>query len=116
MRIGPVFRPGARCVFWALQKMSFHIWNLFPAWALSVHIGEPWFMLVERGFKVMNVEVVGDAYAIASNYLRKTGAIADVIATHEPLLTIVVELFRRGECNRIRLANQAIARFETEFI
>ncbi len=41
-------------------------------------------MLVERGFKVMNVEVVGDAYAIASNYLRKTGAIADVIATHEP--------------------------------
>jgi hypothetical protein len=73
-------------------------------------------MLVERGLKVMNVEVVGDAYAIASNYLRKTGAIADVITPHEPLLAIVVELFRRGECNRIRLANQAIARFETEFI
>ena len=32
-------------------------------------------MLVERGLKVMNVEVVGDAYAIASSYLRKTGAI-----------------------------------------
>ena len=31
-------------------------------------------MLVERGLQVMNVEVVGDAYAIASNYLRKTGA------------------------------------------
>ena len=73
-------------------------------------------MLVERGLKVMSVEVIGDAYAIASNYLRKTGAIADVIATHEPLLAIVVELFHRGECNRIRLANQAIARFETEFI
>ena len=34
-------------------------------------------MLVERGIQVMNFEVVGDAYAIASNYLHKTGAIAD---------------------------------------
>ena len=34
-------------------------------------------MLVERGLQVMNVEVVGDAYAIASNYLRRTGAIPD---------------------------------------
>jgi hypothetical protein len=72
-------------------------------------------MLVERGLKVMNVEVVADAYAIASNYLRKTGAISDIIATNEALLEIVVGVFHRGECNRIRLANQAIARFETEF-
>lgn len=72
-------------------------------------------MLVERGLKVMNVEVVADAYAIASNYLRKTGAISDIIATNEAMLEIVVGLFHRGECNRIRLANQAIARFETEF-
>jgi hypothetical protein len=72
-------------------------------------------MLVERGLKVMNVEVVADAYAIASNYLRKTGAISDIIATNEALLEIVVGLFHRGECNRIRLANQAIARFESEF-
>jgi hypothetical protein len=71
-------------------------------------------MLVERGLKVMNVEVVADAYAIASNYLRKTGAISDIIATNEALLEIVVGLFHRGECNRIRLANHAIARFETE--
>ena len=34
-------------------------------------------MLVERGLRVMNVEVVGDAYAIASNYLRRAGAIPD---------------------------------------
>ena len=72
-------------------------------------------MLVERGLKVMNVEVVADAYAIASNYLRKTGAISDIIVTNEALLEIVVGLFNRGECNRIRLANQAIARFEPEF-
>ena len=47
-------------------------------------------MLVERGLQVMNVEVVGDAYAIASNYLRRTGAIADTLATNERLLEIIV--------------------------
>jgi len=69
-------------------------------------------MLVERGLQVMNVEVVGDAYAIASNYLRKTGAISDSIATDETLLEMIVQMFQRGEFNRIRLANKAIARFE----
>ena len=69
-------------------------------------------MLVERGLRVMNVEVVGDAYAIASNYLRKTGAISDSIATNDALLGIILEMFHGGEYNRIRLANKAISRFE----
>jgi hypothetical protein len=69
-------------------------------------------MLVERGIQVMNVEVVGDAYAIASNYLRQTGGIADTFATNDRLLETVVELFRRGEMNKIRLANKAIMRFQ----
>jgi len=69
-------------------------------------------VLIERGLQVMNVDVVGDAYAIASNYLRKTGAISDTIATNETLLEIIVQMFQRGEFNRIRLANKAIARFE----
>jgi hypothetical protein len=69
-------------------------------------------MLVERGLQVMNVEVVGDAYAIAANYLRRTGAIADTLATNERLLEIIVQMFQRGEFNRIRLANKAIAKFE----
>lgn len=69
-------------------------------------------MLVERGMQVMNAEVVGDAYAIASNYLRRTGAIADTTATDERLIEIIVKLFQHGEFNRIRLANRAIARFE----
>ena len=73
-------------------------------------------MLVERGLQVMNVEVVGDAYAIASNYLYKSGAIIDPFAANERLLEIIVEMFQRGEFNRIRLANKAIARFETETI
>ena len=71
-------------------------------------------MLVEREVQVMNVEVVGDAYAIASNYLRKTGAIADTIATDERLIEIIVKLFQHGEFNRIRLANKAIAKFEAQ--
>ena len=69
-------------------------------------------MLVERGLQVMNIGAVGDAYAIASNYLRRTGSISDTIATNEQLLQIIVELFRRGEFNKIRLANKAITQFE----
>ena len=69
-------------------------------------------MLVERGLQVLNVEVVGDAYAIASNYLRKTGAVSDTLATNERLLELIVEMFHRGEYNKIRLANKAIAKFE----
>ena len=69
-------------------------------------------MLVERGMQVMNVEAVGDAYAIASNYLRKTGAISDSLATNDRLLELIVEMFHRGEYNKIRLANKAIAKFE----
>ena len=71
-------------------------------------------MLVERGLLVMNVEVVGDAYGIASNYLRRTGAIPDTSGTNERLLQIIVRLFERGEVNRIKLANKAIAKFEAD--
>jgi len=71
-------------------------------------------MLVERGLRVMNVEAVGDAYAIASNYLRRTGAIPDSFVTNDALLEIIVQMFHRGEINKIRLANKAIARFEAK--
>ena len=69
-------------------------------------------MLVERGLQVMNVEAVGDAYAIAANYLRRTGAIPESLATNDRLLEVIVELFHRGENNKIRLANRAISQFE----
>lgn len=69
-------------------------------------------MLVERGIQVLNFEVVGDAYAIAANYLRKTGAIPDSFATDERLLEIIVKMVQHGELNRLRLANKAIAEFE----
>jgi hypothetical protein len=69
-------------------------------------------MLVERGLRVMNVEVVAETYAIASNYLRKTGATADNVATNERLLGLIVRMFQRGEFNKIKLANKAISQFE----
>ena len=69
-------------------------------------------MLVERGMRTMNVGVVGDAYAIAANYLRRAGAIPDTLVTDERLLEIVIGLLQHGEFNKIRLANKAIARFE----
>jgi hypothetical protein len=71
-------------------------------------------MLVERGLQVMNVEAVGHAYAIASNYLRRTGAIPDTFATNERLLQIILDMFQRGEMNKLRLANKAIAKFEAD--
>jgi hypothetical protein len=73
-------------------------------------------MLVERGIQIVNFEVVGDAYAIAANYLRKTGAIADSLVTDERLLEIIVKIFQHGELNKIRLANKAIAEFETRLL
>ena len=71
-------------------------------------------MLVERGLRVMNVEAVGDAYAIASNYLRKSGLISDTVTTNDALLEIIVEMYQRGEYNRIRLANIAIRTVERD--
>jgi hypothetical protein len=82
--------------------------SLYPSEAEDLN------MLVERGLQVMNVEAVGEAYAIASNYLRKTGAIADTLATNDRLLGIIVQLFQRGEFNKIRLANKAISKFEAD--
>jgi hypothetical protein len=73
-------------------------------------------MLVERGLQVMNVGAVGDAYAIAANYLRHTGILADNSPTDDRLLEIIVQMFHRGEFNRIRLANKAIVKFEAEAV
>lgn len=69
-------------------------------------------MLVERGLRAMNVELVSEAYGIAANYLRRSGAIPDSLVTDERLLGLIVKLIQHGEFNRIRLANKAIARFE----
>jgi hypothetical protein len=69
-------------------------------------------MLVERGMQVTSVEVVSDAYAIAANYLRRTGVMPDTIQPNDQLVGIIVLLFQRGEVNKLKLANKAIAMFE----
>jgi hypothetical protein len=69
-------------------------------------------MLIERGVRVLNAAVVGDAYAIASNYLRRTGAIPDNLVTCDRLLDIIMQMAGAGDFNKIRLANKAIAKFE----
>ncbi|MDA9422642.1 MULTISPECIES: hypothetical protein [Bradyrhizobium] len=71
-------------------------------------------MLVERGLQAMNVELVSEAYGIAANYLRRSGAIPDSLVTDERLLGFIVKLLQRGESNKIRLANKAIARFQAQ--
>ena len=71
-------------------------------------------MLVERGLQAMNVELVSDAYAIAANYLRRSGAIPDTLVTNERLLEIIIKLLQHGEFNKIRLANKAITGFEAQ--
>ena len=69
-------------------------------------------MLVERGTQTMDVEVVSEAYAIAANYLRRSGALPDSLVTNDRLLRIIIVMFQHGEFNKIRLANKAITRFE----
>jgi hypothetical protein len=102
-----------RFAFDALQKIAFPKWNFVPVSRFISPHRRTEVMLVERGLRVMNVEVVGDAYAIASNYLRRSGAMADTFATNDRLLELIVQLFQRGESNKLRLANKAISRFET---
>ncbi len=69
-------------------------------------------MLVDRGMQAMSVEVVSDAYAIAANYLRRSGVMPDTFQPNDHLVDIIVLLFQRGEFNKLKLANRAIAIFE----
>jgi hypothetical protein len=58
------------------------------------------------------IDEVGGAYSIAVYYLkltRGTPANADV---YEPIFDSIVEDFRAGSTNKLRLANRAIARIE----
>jgi hypothetical protein len=58
------------------------------------------------------VDVVGEAYHIAANYLKATGRIPCDLDIHQPLLDSIVEDFRTGKRNKLILANRAIARIE----
>lgn len=73
-------------------------------------------MLVEPEIRAINTAVVGDAYAIALDYLRRSGAMSDNLVTNDRLLSIIVQLFHGGEVNELKLANKAIAKFGEELV
>ncbi|MGJ4885786.1 MULTISPECIES: hypothetical protein [unclassified Bradyrhizobium] len=70
-------------------------------------------MLHDAGMQVMNVAMVGDAYAIASNYLRLSGEMPEEFTPNERLVDIIVQLIHRGEFNKLKLANKAISMFKS---
>ena len=63
-------------------------------------------------FVPVSIDVVGDAYHIAANYLKATGRLSGDVDIHQPLLDSIADDFRSGKTNRLILANRAITRFE----
>lgn len=112
-RAGPELPRTGAFMFLHLRKNILACGTSSGLGAYLLRIGET-SMLVERGLRAMNVELVSEAYAIAANYLRRSGAIPDTLVTDERLLGIIVKLLRQGEFNKIRLANAAITRFQSQ--
>jgi hypothetical protein len=68
-------------------------------------------MLAPQNTMAAGFVVIDQAYDIAFDYLRQAGAIQPMFGVHEFLLDMVVDLYYRGERNKIRLANKAISAF-----
>jgi hypothetical protein len=58
--------------------------------------------------------VVDDAFAIAWNFVKQTGNVADPYNAQVFLSREIMRLIGKGETNKIRIANLAIASFERE--
>ena len=58
------------------------------------------------------VDVVGGAYDIAVDYLKRAGRIPPEEDFHQPLFDSIVEDFQAGKTNKLLLANRAILRIE----
>jgi hypothetical protein len=58
------------------------------------------------------VDVIGGAYDIAVDYLKRAGRIAPETDFYQPLFDSIVEDFRAGKTNKLMLANRAILRIE----
>jgi Tfp pilus assembly protein PilO len=69
-------------------------------------------MLTDRSAQSTNVDIVGEAYHIAADYLQQVGLIPVIINLYEPLLEKIMKDFSAGDRNKVRLANRAIAYFE----
>jgi hypothetical protein len=69
-------------------------------------------MLVQGNVDVLRVEEVGAAYDIAWAYRVGTGAITTPALAHDFLLSNILAGFYKGDRNKIRLANRAIAAYQ----
>jgi hypothetical protein len=72
-------------------------------------------MLVDLSTHWKNVSLITDAYDIASDYLGRSGLIPCQVESYDPLLDAIIEDFRSGVRNKLRLADRAIVRFERSF-
>lgn len=61
-----------------------------------------------------HVEIIAAAYDIAYGFLKGSGRVWSDQITHDILLEKVTRLYERGDRNKIRLANHAIAEYENE--
>jgi len=58
------------------------------------------------------VDVVGGAYEIAANYLKKTDRMPHELDIYQPLFDSIIGDFKSGTRSKLKLANRAIARIE----
>ena len=61
----------------------------------------------------ISVDIVRGAYQIAANYLTRKGFMSYDLEIHQPLRDQIIEAYRAGNRNQLRLANRAIERMET---
>ena len=59
-------------------------------------------------------KVVDDAFAIAWNFIKQSGRVADAYNAQVFLSREIIKLIGKGETNKIRIANLAIASFERD--
>lgn len=69
-------------------------------------------MYARSAFQYFNEQAAEDAFAIAWNFVSASYDIDDEFAVQAFIATEIMRLLERGEHNRIRLANLAIAAYE----
>jgi hypothetical protein len=69
-------------------------------------------MFIDLEAHLTSVDLIADAYKIAADSLSKRGLIPRDVESYDPLLDTIVEEFRSGVRNKIRLADRVIVRFE----
>jgi hypothetical protein len=69
-------------------------------------------MLAGPAFQHLNEHAAEEAFDIAWQFVRTTHDVADEFAAQAFIASEIVRLLDRGERNKIRLANRAIAAYE----